>query len=456
MKNIKSLAFFLMVLAAGTAVAQNTNSGYFTEGYTYRYQLNPALSANDSTGFVAMPGLGNINVAMRGNIGVDNFLYNMGGETTTFLNPQVSASEFLDGLKDNNRIGADVKIGVLAFGFKAFKGYNTITLNVRANSGVRVPKTLLSFLKEGLENTTYDISGLKAHADAYIELGLGHSHKINDKWSVGGTMKFLLGGANIDAEFDKAQLTLGQDSWSAVTNASLQSSIKGLTYEHDINENTKTEYVDGMDVDGTGLNGFGMAFDMGAVFTPNQDWSFSLALLDLGFINWNNNMLASTNGDKSFNTGKYSFNANDDAANSFENEWDVMKDDLSALYELEDMGDEGSRSTMLGMTINTGVEYTLPVYRKLKFGLLNSTRIHGDYSWTEFRLSANVAPKKAFSAGANIALGTYGFSFGWLMNVKVTGFNMFLGMDHTLGKLAKQGLPLSSNGSVNFGLNFPF
>ncbi len=456
MKNIKSIALSLMLLASGSVVAQNTNSGYFTEGYTYRYQLNPALSANDSTGFVAMPGLGNINFAMRGNIGIDNFLYNIGDKTTTFLNPQVSASEFLDGLKDNNRLGMDVKIGVLAFGFNAFKGYNTVTLNVRANSSLSIPKPLLSFLKEGLENTTYDISGLNAHADAYIELGLGHSHKINEKWSVGGAMKFLLGGANIDAEFEKAQLTLGHDSWTAVTNARLQSSVKGLTYEHAVNDKTGVEYVDGMDVDGFGLNGFGMAFDLGAVFTPNQDWAFSLALLDLGYISWNNNMVASTNGDKSFSTGNYSFNTNDDAANSFENEWDVMKDDISALYELEDMGDEGSRSTMLGMTLNTGVEYTLPVYRKLKFGLLNSTRIHGDYTWTEFRLSANVAPGKAFSAGANIALGTYGFSFGWLANVKVTGFNMFLGMDHTLGKLAKQGLPLSSNGSVNFGINFPF
>lgn len=33
---------------------------------------------------------------------------------------------------------------------------------------------------------------------------------------------------------------------------------------------------------------------------------------------------------------------------------------------------------------------------------------------------------------------------------------MFLGMDHTLGKLAKQGLPLSSNAAVNLGINFPF
>ncbi len=96
------------------------------------------------------------------------------------------------------------------------------------------------------------------------------------------------------------------------------------------------------------------------------------------------------------------------------------------------------------------------MYKKLSFGLLNSTRIQGAYTWTQFRLSANVAPVKCFSAGANVAVGTFGWSFGWVANVKVTGFNLFLGMDHTLGKLAKPGVPLNSNMAVNFGIDFPF
>ena len=133
-----------------------------------------------------------------------------------------------------------------------------------------------------------------------------------------------------------------------------------------------------------------------------------------------------------------------------------FKDFVKAINELEDEGDAGSRTTMLGATLNLGAEYTLPVYRNLKFGLLNSTRIQGDYSWTEFRLSANINPVKPFSAGANFAVGTYGCSFGWLMNVNITGFNMFVGMDHFMGKLAKQGIPLSSNASVNMGINIPF
>ena len=452
-KYIKTAIISATAVLSFGAVAQNTNSAYFTEGYTHRYQLNPAF--DNEKNFISIPGVGNINVATHGTIGLDNIFYNVDGKTTTFMNPAVDAS-FLNDINDVSRLAGDVNINLLSAGFKAFNGYNTVSINVRGNLNTHLPKTIVSFMKEGVENKTYDISDFDAHADVYGEIALGHSHKLGDKWRVGGAVKFLLGGANIDAKFNKAELTLGEDEWSAITNAEVQASVKGLTYEHDINKETGHEYVSGMDVDGTGLNGFGMAFDLGAEFKPNQDWAFSAALLDLGFINWNNNMVASTGGDKSFTTSTYSFNVDEDAPNNFSDEFDMMMNDLSALYELEDEGDAGSRTTTLGATLNLGAEFTLPVYRNLKFGLLNSTRIQGDYSWTEFRLSANINPVKPFSAGANFAVGTYGCSFGWLMNVNVTGFNMFVGMDHFMGKLTKQGLPLSSNASVNMGINIPF
>ncbi|MDE6555493.1 MAG: hypothetical protein K2K55_00845, partial [Duncaniella sp.] len=100
--------------------------------------------------------------------------------------------------------------------------------------------------------------------------------------------------------------------------------------------------------------------------------------------------------------------------------------------------------------------YTFPLYRNLNFGLMNTTRINGDFSWTNFRLSANVRPVKCFSAGINFGVGTFGPSFGWIVDLNVTGFNLFLASDCLPGKFAKQYAPLSSNMNLNFGINFPF
>ena len=451
---IKSTLLAAALFVSFAASAQNTRSGYFVDDYTYRFQLNPAFG--NSRGFVSMPALGNLNVGVNGNLHVTDILYNINGRTTTFMNPGVSASKFLNGLSDVNRLRVNTKIDILSVGFKAFGGYNTINLNARADVGVNLPKSVFSLLKEGVANQTYAIDDLAARGMAYAEFALGHSRDINKEWRVGGAFKFLVGGANLDARLYNADLTLGQEAWTITSDAEIRSSLKGLTYQTDVNDRTNHRYVSGAEVDGAGIGGYGVAFDLGAVYRPAalKDWSFSVALLDLGFISWSNNMLASTNGPKTFTTDKYTFNVDDDSPNSFDNTWDKISDDISAIYELDDMGDQGSRTTALAATMNIGAEYTFPLYRPLTFGLLNTTRINGAYSWTDFRLSANVAPVKCFDASANIALGTFGFGFGWLMNVHLTGFNLFLGMDHTLGRVSKEFGPLSSNASVNFGLNF--
>ena len=451
---LKSSLLFASLMVVGGAMAQNTNSGYFVDEYTYRHQLNPAFGNENE--YVAMPALGNVNFGLQGNLHLTDIFYNVNGQTTTFLNPKVDVNEFMANIEDKNSLGANIRLDILSAGFKAFGGYNTIGINARVNTGTSIPRALFSLAKEGVSNNTYDISDFNVHADGYVEVALGHSRNITDKLRVGGALKFLVGLANVDAEFEKAQLTLGEDAWTAVTNATIQSNIKGMRFTNTVNSSTGHEYVNGVELNGFGVGGFGVAFDLGATYRLNDDWQFSAAVLDLGFVSWSSNVVASTNGEQTFTTDIYTFNINDDAVNSFDNELEKLKNDVSSLYELNNMGNTGSRTRMLGATLNIGAEYTFPFYRPLKFGLLNTTRLLKNFTTTEFRLSANVAPVKIFSAGINFAAGTYGCGFGWLLNLHPKGFNLFVGMDHTFFKIAKQGIPLNSNASFNVGINFPF
>ena len=443
---------------ACSALAQNTNSGYFLDNSTYRYAMNPAFG-NDAN-FVSMPALGDLNVATRGNLQLSSVIYKLDGRTVLFTNPGISTSEVMDGIKDVNHLGANIKINVLSAGFKAFNGYNTVSINAVASAGVRVPRAFFSLAKEGVANKTYDISDMRAQGLGYAEIGLGHSHNIAavPGLRVGATLKFLVGIANVEAYFNDAYLTLGNDTWTATTNADIYANIGGFQYDHKTNGTTGAEYVSGANLDGDGSvgpNGFGMALDLGAEYKW-KDFSFSLAVLDMGFINFKDTQHASTNGSRTIDTDAYIFNADGDAPNSFDNEWDRLKGNHDKLYQLTDNGNTGSRSRALHATLNIGVDYALPVYRKLHFGFLSSTRLAGEYTWTEARVSANVHPVKCFSADANVAFGSYGVGFGWLLNFHTTGVNLFLGMDHTLGKITRQFAPLNSNMSVNFGLNFPF
>lgn len=444
----------IIALGAVSSFAQYTNSGYFTDGYLYRHEINPAFGNQQN--YISFPALGNINLGIRGNLNLKDYIYNIDGKTTTFLNPKVDASDFLNNINEKNKFNFDTKIEVLSLDFKSFGGYSTIGVNVRSNIHTMLPKSLFKFAKEGISNNEYDISKFDIHADAYSELVLGHSHDLNEKLRIGASLKVLLGLANVDARFNKAKINLGNDQWTAVTNAEINASVKGLEYETEISENTGKPYINDFDVEDFGLNGFGLGLDLGAEYKLNDSWKFSAALTDLGFLSWNNNMLATTNGDKCFTTDDYKFSFDDEKSNNFEDELERLGDGLVGLYELDNAGDQGKRTTKLATTLNLGAEYVLPAYDKLSFGLMNSTRFQGDYTWTEFRLSANIAPVKILSAGVNVAAGSYGCAFGWILNFHPNGFNLFVGMDQTLGKVTKEFVPLLSKGSVNLGVNIPF
>lgn len=454
--SIKLFAAVAMIGFAGSAYAQNTNSGYFLDGYNYRYQMNPAFG--NSMNFVSIPGLGNVNAAMRGTINLDDIFHVVDGKTVLFTNPGVSDS-FLNGLNSVSHLGTDLKVNILSGGFKAWGGYNTVSINARATANVGVPRTLFELAKEGVSNRTYDISDVNASAQGYAEIAFNHSRDILQVpgLRVGAAVKFLIGIANVQADFKKADLTLGTDEWIATTNADIYANLGGMEYKTKVNDKGHT-YVSGIDMDGDGSvgpNGFGMAFDLGANYKWN-DFNFSLGVLDLGWISYFDTKHASTNGDRTVNTDAYIFNTDEDVDNSFKNEWDRFSDDLSELYQLSDNGETGTRNVGLDATLNVGVDYALPYYRRLHFGVLSSTRIASNFTWTEVRISANVNPVDCFSADVNFGIGTFGPCFGWLLNFNHRWANIFLGMDCTMGKLAKQGVPLKSNASINLGLNIPF
>lgn len=42
---------------------------------------------------------------------------------------------------------------------------------------------------------------------------------------------------------------------------------------------------------------------------------------------------------------------------------------------------------------------------------------------------------------------------GWVLNLHPKGYNLFIGMDHILGKTSKEMIPLSSNASLTLGMS---
>lgn len=442
-----------------SALSQNTYSGYFLDDYNYRFEMNPAFG--NSRNMVSFPALGNVNLAMRGNLNMSDVLYKRDGKTVLFTNAAVSATEVMKKISEINRVGAAPKIDLLAGGFSMWDGYNTVAISLRGDVEAKVPRDFFALAKEGITNRTYDIHDMQGYAEAYAQIAFNHSRDI---WEVpglrvGAALKFLIGLGNIDIRLDEARLDLGTDSWRARSNGNVYASVKGFSFKHDTYspvDGAPYEYVSGGDFDDFSTpNGFGLGLDLGAEYVWN-DFRLSAAVLDLGFIRWGHTQWASTDGTREFDTDAYIFNMDNDASNSLNEELDRLCDGAAKLYQMKEMTPLSSRTHALGATLNFGIDYTLPAYRDLHFGLLSSTRINGPYTWTQARLSANIKAFDVLSAGANVVVGSYMIGFGWILNLNVPYFNLFVGMDHTMGKFSKQMIPVTSNAEFNFGINFPF
>lgn len=443
-------AFSFYTMGVG---AQTLNSAYFMDGFTYRHELNPAF-AGDS--YVSLPIFGQFHVGVRGNVGLENFLFKTPTYgLTTALNPEVGNQQFLGDLNDNNKLAVSLKSTILSAGFKAFGGFNTVGINLRVNTGLNIPYGLFEFAKKGMQgNTHYQLDDLSVRANGYVELALGHSRQINENLSVGAKLKFLFGGADLDATVDEMDIRLSEERWLVHARAQVNTSMKGARYTLD-----EEGLVDGIDVESPGLGGFGMGLDLGASYKFTEGTlkglTLSAALLDLGFINWSDNVMAYNQGDDFTFNGFHNVALDEDGeAREIDDQLDDLQDDLEQLYNVRTDGQVGSRSTSLAATMNFGVQYALPTYDKLKFGFLSSTCFNDMFTWTEARFSANVNPLKWFGAGVNYAFSTYGSSLGMMLNFHPKGFNFYIGTDCMLGDVNTQFIPLNSNANVTMGINF--
>ena len=472
MKKINKIAAALLLFAAAPAIsmAQNSlKSAYFLEGYTYRHHMNPAFAGERN--YVSMPliGLGNFNVGLQSTFGVSDFIHKLpNGELTTFLNDAVDANEFLDGLKDRNRMNLDFDITLLSFGFHKWGGFNTFDLSFKSGTRMNLPKDLFAFAKVGQNGaTTYNLEDLGVYSNNYAELAFGHSRKIMDNLTVGAKVKFLLGIYNADFHVNNMQLTLSDNEWAVSGEGEF--STAGLVdiptkLKERTNDQGQTIQEEELDFDnietGDVIGGFGMAFDLGATYKVREDLELSLAVLDLGWISYKNATQATMAAEPWSFSGFTNVPFDSDKATpeqpSIEDQIDNLEDDLEDLFQMKVKGVE-KHTKALGATLNIGALYTLPYYDKLKFGFLESTRINGSYSWSEGRFSANVAPVKCFDASISYAVSSFGHSFGWVANYHGRGFSIFLGSNHQFFKITPQFLPVNNaNMNVSIGINFPF
>ena len=457
----KYMAVVFAASAALTSVAQDLRTGFFSDYFLYRHDINPAY-ANDSSYF-SIPVVGNINVGMMGNFGYEEVVRNnplypnrSNKKMTSFMNPYIDnpLKGFASG---DNKINGEVKTTIMSVGFKKWSGYNTVELNVRANADLRVPYRLFQFAAEA-SNERYDIGDINAAAQAFTELSFGHSRQIDRKLRVGAKLKLLVGLADIDLKMKNVVADLKEaNQWSINADAESHVSMKGFKYlskKKTYNASEATyDHINDVDVDGFGISGFGAAIDAGAIYKVNDDFTVNASIRDLGAIVWSSDYRA-TNDAKSFIfDGFHDVSANSSSPDKLDNKADKYTDQLLDFANLRDKGDKGTRVTGIGAVVSAGCEYVIPTFKMLKVGLLGTARINGPFTWAEARLGGNISPVSWFDGTASLSVNNYSASIGLLANFHTRHVNFFVGFDSLTKKVSKEFIPLNSNGGVSLGFN---
>ena len=456
MKNtIKRFAVTLLFLATTVvAGAQALRTGYFLDGYAYRYRLNPALM-NDQN-YLSFPLLGEMNLKTAGNLGLADVLYDTpdGTNLVTFMHPSIAAEDFLDNINEKNAIAVDFDMTLLSTGFFAFGGYNTLDIGLHSHSSVNIPYDMFKFMKT-LGGGTYSLGNMNVATRNYIDVAIGHSHKIGKDLTIGARFKVLLGAAYANLMVERMNVELTGERWMIDAKGALSAAYGGsFTYD----ENGMLEGFGENIV--PGLNGLGMGLDLGVTYDLSNVLTkglvVSASITDLGYMKWNNVSMAGFDSEPYVFDGFENVGTSAGQGESVDEQMEAIGRDLQDMFVLADQG-VADVSEDLSSTLHIGIEYKMPFYDKLSAAILYSNRFDEVYPYHQFSLMVNLAPANWFSLAVSGTTSSMGMGFGAIANIHCTGFNIFVGSDCFIGKVNKQYIPLDNmNANVAVGINIPF
>ena len=462
MKTTNKFFFAALLIAAVsmTARAQQVNTLYFLENAPMRHILNPAFQPV-SQGYVnfsplgwTMGNLGNNSLVLSDVVYVDPAT----GKTVTALYPGQNRQLMLNALRNMTDVNGSLTAGIVNVGVRIKDaGFLTVGLNVRVDADVTMPKQLFNSIAMGglavnPNNVAYNLTGLGAGSTVFTEISGGYSHRINDQWTVGGKLKFLLGHFNYGMNSNQLSLEGTPDAMrlQGVLNADLAGQINFQKLPNTTNTtigqfiddwnagNYKIDdFINTKDIPGLLVPaGYGLAFDLGATYKPAEWVQISAAITDLGFIYWNNSrrlgLVLDTiiDGVGNINYGDYQ-----DASGNFSTNMlmdSVKSKVVNILRGAKLQSATAGYAKMPTAKLNVGVDFNFWDNR-VGLGILSATRLYNARLYEELTLGAAFRPVNWFNIAVSYSLlqnGKYSNIGAGLSFMPYDGVNMTLAFDY--------------------------
>lgn len=456
------LIVWVIITLVGVVKAQDgNNTSYFLSNLPQRYRLNPAYQPEYKV-FVGLPGLSGISVNyLNSSFTVEDMLYKLNDSVYMDIN------KFYKSLHKRNYLYFNNENSILSIGVKAKEWYGTFEITQKNDLLFRYNKDLFTFLKYGnIDYPSMDFGKLGLNMNSYLEVAFGLSKQVNDKLTVGGRLKFLMGIANVhmtDSELDIVTEDDGTMKLHSRQNIKISAPVQirnertGRPFP--LNEPIDWDDFD-FDTDNLGVSDFlhaknpGFAIDLGGEYQLNERVKLFASLTDLGFIRWGNkdnnyNFYQDANFVWEGADFSNSINKNNEGHISVDSAFQKITDDLKDNYRLKNQG--GVYTTMLSPKLYLGATYQLnrmfDVGGLFRASILDGMFIPSLTASVNGRLIRNISASVSYS----MTRGSY-VNVGAGLTAKLGPFQLYVETDNLLA--CNYTNTQSANG--RFGINLLF
>jgi hypothetical protein len=430
------IILFAILVSSISNVKAQVNSLYFMENVPFRNNLNPAFIPTQSY-YLDIPLLSNISI-WSGNsaVSASDIFFKQNGKLITPFHPDADRDAFLNILQPTSYVNFNYQHEILGFGFRVKKNYYTFGIRQRIESSIALPKDLMRLLLKGapdsINTNRFNLSSLHTDVTAYMEAGLGFARPVNNRLTIGGKLKLLIGEAHADANFSKLNLDISPQAAILSGNGSAR-----ITAPYEITQNADGTPKD-IDTDGSLQEpmGWGAGADLGATYKLFKNLTLSASITDLGFIHWKKDSWKADMTTKASFTGiNFKINDKDDNNDYGQQIGDSVKNAFT--YSRNGAG----YTTWLTAKVRVGGEYNL-VKNKITLGALWENTVGGSYRYSEVTGSINFRPFYFFNT--TFSYGVINGNSGTLgLGVNLIGgpFNFYVATDYAPAKFTRDGIP---------------
>lgn len=258
--------------------------------------INPSLIPEGKI-FVGLPVLSGVHLHLNNKVSYNQAFTKEATQTT------VDGNKILGELQGQNMLSVKANINLLHIGYRLKTGpLLSLTINERIDADFLYPKEVVDYVWGGGNlnylNKTVNVSKVGLTSSHFREFGLGLAAPLTDQLTVGIRGKFLVGFANASLP-GNMQATLFSNGEAFQIDAKWKNAVfrtSGLDIYQQEKGFGSSDLTSHLIMNGNK----GVAIDVGGTYHLNRYYTITGSIVDLGFINWKENIRNQALSDTSF------------------------------------------------------------------------------------------------------------------------------------------------------------